>query len=251
MCRLLGVVSRRPTALGDLVAEDIDSFLALAGEHADGWGVAHRTRDGTAVDIAKGTARGDTDPRLRGLLADTVTDAALLHLRMASQDFRVAAGNTHPFGDRRSAFAHNGDFDPASALDDVIGPQLLATAVGDTDSERFHLAIRRRWDEGMSPVKAVMGAADDIRSLAKGFVSLNCLLLTPDGLLAYTEHDPDSAVIARRGPDYFRLHYREDDGSVAVASTGWPQPAPRWTPLPERCLLEVVPGTLTVTVHGG
>ncbi|MGC0379728.1 hypothetical protein [Streptomyces sp. SAI-229] len=94
-----------------------------------------------------------------------------------------------------------------------------------------------------------MQAADDIRCLADGCVSLNCLLLSPDGLPAYTEHDPGSPVIARRGSGCFGLHYRRYGGTVVVASTGWPRPQPDWTALPERCVLEITPGSLTTTVH--
>ncbi|MEU3519907.1 class II glutamine amidotransferase [Streptomyces sp. NPDC006654] len=252
MCRLLGVVSQRPAPMAELVADDLVPFLALACEHSDGWGMARRTVDGTgtAIGIDKGVGRGDLSARLGRLLDGSVTDAALLHLRMATPGFASVASNTHPFGDSGAAFAHNGEFTPATALDEVIGPALRATAGGDTDSERFHLAVRRRMDEGTDPVKAVLRAADDIRALANGFVSLNCLLLTPDALLAYTEHDPGSAVVARRGADYFRLSYRHNGDTVVVASTGVPQSGSQWTPLPERSLLEVRPGTLTAVVHG-
>ncbi|MCX5355702.1 class II glutamine amidotransferase [Streptomyces mirabilis] len=249
MCRLLGVVARRPVALTDLLASVLDPFLALATEHADGWGVARRTAGGS-VGITKDPRPAGQDARLRPLLATTITDAALVHLRMATPGSRVANANTHPFGDHRSAFAHNGDFSPVTALDEVAGPALAEAADGDTDSERFHLAIRRRTDDGMDPVKAVLQAADDIRAHAERFASLNCLLLTQNALLAYAEHDPDSEVIARRGTDYFHLRYRRTPDAVVVASTGWPQPAPHWQRVPERGLLEVVPGTLETTVHG-
>ncbi|WP_331728148.1 class II glutamine amidotransferase [Streptomyces sp. NBC_01176] len=248
MCRLLGVVARRPAALTDLLTPDLDPFLALATEHADGWGVARRTADGS-VGIIKDPRPAGQDARLRPLLDTTVTDAALLHLRMATPGSGVTLANTHPFGDYRSAFAHNGDFFPVNALDDVVVPALPEAAEGDTDSERFHLAIRRRTDDGMDPVKAVLQAADDIRAHAERSASLNCLLLTPNALLAYAEHDPDSEVIARRGADYFHLRYRKTADAVVVASTGWPQPAPHWQRVPERGLLELVPGTLETRVH--
>ncbi|MGC0379727.1 class II glutamine amidotransferase [Streptomyces sp. SAI-229] len=137
------MVSQQPGVLGDLVAEDLDPSLALAREHGDGWGVALRARD-RSVEITEDPGRVDTTPALRTLLGTSRTDAALPHLRMASQDFPVHRASTHPFGDRSVAFAHNGDFTPATGLDDVLGPDLLATAEGDTDSERFSLAVRRR-----------------------------------------------------------------------------------------------------------
>ncbi|HEY5836999.1 class II glutamine amidotransferase [Streptomyces sp.] len=249
MCRLLGAVARQPAAVSELLAEDLDPFLELACEHADGWGLAFR--DAThAVKAVKEPVRADVSPILRPLLDECTTDAALLHLRMASPQFPVSVPNTHPFGDTSAAFAHNGDFNPATCLDDVIGPTLLVTAEGDTDSERYYLAVRRYMDDGMEPAKALRQTADDIRSLATRFAALNCLLLTPSALYAYTEHDPHSEVIERRGAGYFGLHYRQDSGRVVVASTGWAQPEPRWTALPERHVLEIRRDDLEIVVHG-
>ncbi|MFB7780981.1 class II glutamine amidotransferase [Streptomyces bauhiniae] len=250
MCRLIGAVSRHPDTIRDLFADDLEPFLDLACEHGDGWGMAVRTPDATVESVKEPEpAYGE---RLRPLLDTSTTDAVLLHLRMASPGFPVSGSNTHPFGDSDMAFAHNGDFSPADALDEVIGSDLLASAGGETDSERFYLAVRRRVDDGVDPAKAIIQAAQDIRALASRFVSLNCLLLTAGGLYAYTEHDPHSEVIGRRGAGYFGLRYRTtEDGRVIVASTGWHQPEPEWEALPERHVLELTPGSLARTVHRG
>ncbi|MFG2884061.1 class II glutamine amidotransferase [Streptomyces sp. NPDC048297] len=249
MCRLLGVVAGEAATVSDLLADDLDPFLALACEHGDGWGLASRAPAGS-VETVKEPERADLSPGLRPLLDRCTTDTALLHLRMATPGIPVTPANTHPFGDARAAFAHNGDFTPVTCLDDTIGPDLLATAQGATDSERFHLAVRRRMDDGLEPAKALLQVADDIRARATRFVALNCLLLTPSALYAYTEHDPRSEVIQRRGTGYFGLHYRRENGKVVVASTGWAQPEPRWTLLPERHLLEIRRDDLGTVTHG-
>ncbi|MFJ8749455.1 class II glutamine amidotransferase [Streptomyces sp. NPDC102441] len=250
MCRLLGVVASDPGTVSDLLTDELDPFMSLACEHSHGWGFAFRSRGG-AVETVKEPVSAEVSTRLRPLLDTTTTDAALLHLRMASPGFPVTMPNTHPFGDAGAAFAHNGDFTPYTCLDEVIGPDRLARAEGDTDSERFSLAVRRHMDEGMEPVKALIRTADDLRSLATSFVSLNCLLLTPTALFAYTEHDPRSEVIERRGAGYFGLRYRQDGAKTVVASTGWPQPDPEWTVLPERHVLEIARGGPRTTIHGG
>ncbi|MEU3186712.1 class II glutamine amidotransferase [Streptomyces sp. NPDC006923] len=250
MCRLLGVVAGEPAPVSDLLSDDLDPFLALACEHSHGWGFAFRSRGG-AVESVKEPASAERSTRLRPLLTSCTTDAALLHLRMASEGFPVTMANTHPFGDAETAFAHNGDFTPYTSLDGVIGPELLTLAEGDTDSERFSLAVRRRMNDGLSPAKALIQTADDLRSLTTGFASLNCLLLTPTALLAYTEHDAGSEVIQRRGAGYFGLHYRQHGNRTVVASTGWPHPEPEWTTLPERHVLEIARGGAPrVTVYG-
>lgn len=249
MCRLLGVVAREAAPLSELLADDLDPFLAMACEHADGWGIASVTPEGTVASV-KEPVRADTSRRFDRAMGELTTDTALLHLRMASPQFPVVQENTHPFGDQRIAFAHNGDFNPADCLDPTIGDDLLTTAEGDTDSERFYLGIRLRLDDGMEPPKAIVSTVADVRVLATSFASLNCLLLTADALYAYTAHDPHSDVIGRRGPGYFALNYRTDPNSVVIASTGWPQNPPAWSPLPEGHVLEIRRGDLTTVVHG-
>ncbi|MFE1852188.1 class II glutamine amidotransferase [Streptomyces sp. NPDC059489] len=248
MCRLLGVISGTPRPLNELLSDDIDNFLQLAREHGDGWGLGLRSNNGT-IETRKDVERADRSHQLRGLLNTSTTDAALLHLRMASPDFALTHSNTHPFGDNTMAFAHNGDFMPSTVLDDLIGPNKLAAAQGDTDSERLYLGIRQRIDDGVDPAKAILQTADEVRTRSDQLMSLNCLLLTPDALFAYAEHDPHSEVITRRGPGYFGIHYRQDADKVIVASTGWPHPEPLWSALPERHVLQVTTGTLDLTLH--
>ncbi|WP_051777839.1 class II glutamine amidotransferase [Streptomyces violaceorubidus] len=248
MCRLLGVVSRTAAPLSSLLAEDIPPFLALACEHGDGWGIASLTTEGS-VTSAKEPAAADRSERFLPTLCGTRTDAGLLHLRMASPGLPVRAENTHPFGDTVVGFAHNGDFTPATCLDDVIGEEGLARAEGQTDSERFYLATRRRIDTGMTPPRALLATAADIRARATGSASLNCLLLTPRGLYAYTAHDPRSDVIRRRGADFFALKYRRSADRVVIASTGWPQESPRWSTVPEGQVLEIRRHDLSTVLH--
>ncbi|MFJ2095459.1 class II glutamine amidotransferase [Streptomyces sp. NPDC087901] len=250
MCRLLGVVSRQTAPLSDLLAEDITQFLSLAYEHGDGWGIASLAPDGTVTSVKEPVPAGTSD-RIQDAMRTTTTDAAILHLRMASPGLTLRPGNTHPFGDTHVAFAHNGDFSPASCLDDVIGDDLLAGAEGGTDSERFYLAVRRRIGEGLEPPKAILATAADIGALATRFASLNCLLLTPAALYAYTAHDPYSDVIRRRGKDFFALNYRRSSDSIIIASTGWPQPAPLWSRLPEGQVLEIRRDDLSTVMHRG
>ncbi|MFC4330551.1 class II glutamine amidotransferase [Streptomyces andamanensis] len=248
MCRLLGVVSRAAAPLSSLLAEDITPFLALACEHGDGWGIASLTADGT-VAAAKEPAAADRSERFLPTLCGTRTDAALLHLRMASPGLPVRAENTHPFGDTVVGFAHNGDFTPVTCLDEVIGEERLARAEGRTDSERFYLATRRRIDASMTPPRALLATAADIRARATSSASLNCLLLTPRALYAYAAHDPGSDVVRRRGEDFFALKYRRSADRVVIASTGWPQASPRWTTVPEGQVLEIRRHDLSTVLH--
>jgi predicted glutamine amidotransferase len=248
MCRLLGVVSRAPMSLTDSLDGQFGPFAELSGEHPDGWGVAS-WQDGRLA-VAKGAARADASPGFQAA-ADGVSDAAILHIRQASPGLPNAVGNTHPFAAGTAsgtvAFAHNGYFTPADALDELIGSGMLASAGGTTDSERYFLRVLTLLAEH-GPVGAIARAADDIRTRAE-FASLNCLLLTPDALYAYSEEDPASEVSRRRGPDFFRLRYRVAANRVVVASSGIPQPAPEWGLLPYHQVLEIRRGDLDVQTH--
>lgn len=241
MCRLLGVVAERPAPIADLLAEVLPAFLELSVEHADGWGLSYRRPDGT-LEIVKGIGPACKSEKLKAQLADCVTDMALVHLRMASPGSLVTESNTHPFGDSQVAFAHNGEFFPGTCVDPLIDRSMLSRARGDTDSERYYLTVRERIGSGAGPDKAIVQAAADIRYQSERYASLNCLLLTPDALIAYADHDPQSAVIRRRGEDFFALRHRTYRGRTIVASQGWPQPEPTWTRLPERAVLSVPRG---------
>jgi predicted glutamine amidotransferase len=250
VCRLLGVVADRPAPVTSLLGDDLQPFLDLACEHKDGWGLGHLGPDGL-IRIDKGTERADGDDRLMQRLRRCHTTMAVLHLRMASPRFAVELGNTHPFGDGRAAFAHNGDISPAECLDPLIAPELLAGVKGGTDSERYYLAVRSRLDLGDTEEQAITTVTGQIRRRAGAVMSLNCLLLTPSGLFAYAEHDPGSEVMARRGSGFFGLSYRHGPDRTVIASQGWPQPRPHWQDVPEQKVLSVRTGPRTIRVQGG
>ncbi|MFE3112652.1 class II glutamine amidotransferase [Kitasatospora indigofera] len=246
MCRLLGVVTRDPMRLADSLTDLIDPFTQLACEHSDGWGIAAWHSDGELA-LAKDVTPAHTSPAYTDVTTGPATDAALLHIRMASPELAVDKHNTHPFTAGTVAFAHNGDFLPVEAIDHLIDPDLLAGAAGNTDSERYFLRILTLMRE-KDPADAVAQAAADIRARA-GIRSLNCLLLTQDALYAYAEEDPESEVSRRRGPDFFRLRYRVQDDRVIVASSGIPQATPDWSVLPYRQVLEVRRTDLRLTTR--
>lgn len=247
MCRLLGVVTRTARPLADSLGELAAPFTELGREHRDGWGIAAWPAQCAALRTVKDTVPAAESRLWDEALTGTLTDAAVLHLRLASPGLPVVPGNTHPFTAGTLAFAHNGFFTPYDALDDLIDADLLAGRAGSTDSERFFLRVLTLLREA-DPVDALARAAADIRARAS-FAALNCLLLTERALYAYSDEDPDSEVSRRRGPDFFRLRYRADGDRVVVASSGVPQPEGRWTVLPYRRTLEIHRSSLRVSVH--
>jgi predicted glutamine amidotransferase len=246
MCRLLGVVATQPASLSELLAAELEPFVELASEHKDGWGISYVNPYGQVV-TAKEAISAHQSATFRLLIEQVVTTAAILHLRMGSPGHMATMLNTHPFGGVHCGFAHNGQFTPAGALDGTLGDG-LAAARGDTDSERFYLAVRHRIDSGTAPAAAIAEAAADIRVLADGWESANCLLLTPSALYAYADHSPGSETIKRRGPGFFDLRCLTEPHRVVIASTGWPQPADRWQRIHEHRVLEIG-FDLMLTVH--
>jgi hypothetical protein len=96
-------------------------------------------------------------------------------------------------------------------------------------------------------VRALHEAAELIADAAE-VVSLNCLLLTRDALYASARYD-EKVVLARgEEPANYELRYRATADHVAVASSGWSQPAP-WAPLRNGEVLEIRRHDLRVSVH--
>lgn len=245
MCRLLGWVTRTPTALRDLLDdEDLRDFTELSVKHGDGWGVARATDSGVKVHKRPDAAR---ESRSFALWARAhATDLGMAHLRWATMGLGVGIENTHPFTDGRVAFAHNGSVLSPESLDRLVDPRVARLRRGTTDSERYFLAVLSRMTEGATPQEALRDTADEIARTSP-FTSLNCLLMTPDELVAMCRYDPDGPL-EDKDPEYYRLRYRVTDDAVVVSSSGWGRD---WQELANGELLTVRRGSLASTVHSG
>ena len=238
MCRLLGWVTHAPTTPRDLLGdEDLLDFTELSVKHGDGWGVARATEAGVKVHKRPGTARGS---RSFGAWARTqATDLGMAHLRWATMGLSIGIENTHPFTDGRVAFAHNGSVLSPTSLDALVAPQVARLRRGTTDSERYFLAVLSRMVDGASPHEALRETIADIERTSP-FTSLNCLLMTPDELIALCRYDP-AGPLEDKDPEYYRLRYRVTDDAVVVSSSGWGRD---WQELANGDLLVVRRGTL-------
>jgi predicted glutamine amidotransferase len=245
MCRLLGVLSATPGALVEQLGADLSRFTELSQTHCDGWGIAYWNAGGDLV-TAKHPEPAQGSERFQAAVEAAHTDAALLHLRKASKNMANLMDNTHPFVAGGVAFAHNGYLAPLSALDRLVSEAGGRPSVGATDSERyFNLVLAGL--PGNGAVRALHQAAELIADAAE-VVSLNCLLLTRDALYASARYD--EKVILSRGDELglYELRYRVTPDHVAVASSGWSQPAP-WAPLRNGEILEVRRHDLRTSVH--
>ncbi|WP_159078235.1 class II glutamine amidotransferase [Salinibacterium hongtaonis] len=237
MCRLLGFVSRTETTIPDALGTDFEAFTALsAGLHADGWGLAAENASGRTHAIAAEAAHSSA--RYAAAFSGTRTTSAIAHLRAATLDLAVAERNTHPFIHGNLSFAHNGSIREVAAIEPLIDADLRATLQGETDSERYLLALVSEMRRS-SVVDAVRTVAEQLGDVADE-ASINALLLTPDELIIVAD-DPAKAP-AFLGADYYELSYTVTDDYTAVASSGWEREG--WHRVPERSVLTLDRRTL-------
>jgi predicted glutamine amidotransferase len=247
MCRLLAYATAGPRTLASLLGEpDLAAFTQLSALHTDGWGTARMAGAALEVETAPDAARQSAAFSI--MAQQAATDLALMHLRWATLGLPVAKRNTHPFTDGHVAFAHNGSIEPPQGLEAMIHEKHRPLMQGDTDSERYFLAVLSRLPEDLSGGDALAAAVGStVTDIAAGFTysSLNSVLLTPRHIVATCFFDPEAEAKAVE-PEYFRLRYRIAPDSVLVGSSGW---GTGWQDLPNGHLLVVDRGTLATSVH--
>lgn len=244
MCRLLGFVSRDETTIPRALGDDFDAFTALsAGLHADGWGIAAEDAKGAKGRTLKLAAEAAHSSASYAAATSAPVLSAVTHLRAATLDLEVAERNTHPFVHGELSFAHNGSIREIAAIEPLIDADLLAGIRGETDSERYLLALvsELRRASVVDAVRTVTARLHDVAVEA----SLNALLLTPDELIIVA--DDARKAPAFLGPDYYELSYRVGKNFTAVASSGWQQDG--WVRVPERAILTIDRRTQQLTVH--
>lgn len=242
MCRLLCYVCPAE-APAQAAADVLPAFTAMSAEHKDGWGIAWHSPEGIRTIREPATAMHSS--RYAEAVKAVATDAALLHLRLASPGIPVAEVNSHPFLRDGMAFGHNGFVGPVETVDTLIGPGLEPE--GTTDSERYFLAVLSRVRDGAGAGEALLKTALDLVALSDTS-SANAVLLTDDALHVVCAYRPGSQPPGRPS-DYFALRYRADPDAVVVASTGVARDG--WTDLPNRSVLSVVRATRECTVASG
>ena len=216
MCRLLAFTSLERKSFYDVVGSDFEKFVALSAEHKDGWGITSIDKAGKVsrtVDLERAVASSTFVD-----VKDRPADSGLLHLRLASKGLTIDIKNNHPFVDGTYSFMHNGTIRPAASVEAFIDPEFANRAQGSTDSERYFYVI-------LSEIKK-HGLVDGLRSAVTkisdncNFSSINCMLLTPDYLIAACEFNTGEQSEWTVNSHY-ELRYRSDESGVVISSTGW------------------------------
>lgn len=240
MCRLLSYVCAAEATPTKVLADLVPRFSAMSREHKHGWGMAWLDPDGVQV-VREPVAALNSD-RFEEVTTTVSSNVAMLHLRLATGDLAVSAANTHPFLYDGLAFMHNGSIEPIPDIESLIAHDLRPG--GETDSERYFLAVLSSIRSGESREQALLGTAKRLLDLPMAS-GANAMLLTPYALHVVCAYHPGTQPPGRPD-DYFGLRYRADEYSIVVASTGVPQDG--WEELPNGSVLTIARNVLEYTV---
>lgn len=232
MCRMLGIVSRKPIRsfyLNDFQAlAHIGRVPESASEfgHKDGWGIVYFDRgmpiylDRQPTDAFQDKRYVEALERMNSLLVSRVL---LAHLRRRSVG-AVSMENTLPFIHKVWAFVHNGTVYNFDA--EIEGERKDAT-----DSKRFFGLLVHEIEAGGSDVEgAIQCVADNVRSTYK-YSSLTFLL--SDGAKLYAYRDFAQA----KDEEYYGLMYAKEDELVLFSQE--PIWSKDWVIVSNRCLVVV------------
>ena len=243
MCRLLGYVASEERTFADVVGEGFENFIELSKEHKHGWGISAsstETRNTTLVrDLTLAAESAVFNESANGLKSD----GALLHLRLASKGLTVDLSNNHPFVHGEFSFMHNGTIKSISSVEKFVDPRYLSQFTSTTDSERYFYTVLTAIDE----LGLLEGVRKAVRTIAANceFTSINCMLLSPDYMVAvceFNESDESEWTVN----SHYELRYSAEDGVIKVASTGWGKD--HWSRLQNHSILVIDRRDLTFEV---
>jgi glutamine amidotransferase len=242
MCRFLAYVGP-PVAAPVLLVDPPFSLLhqctaareqTSGCENPDGWGIAWYSTSGPPMRY-RTTTPMPVDVAGLDQLAGIVSGHLLAHVRHKSPGSPTEVAGNAPFVEGSWSFAHNGFVDGfregrREELRGQLSPRRLAALAGDSDSEILFGLVLDRIDEGA-------GAPDAVTHVIAGLGPGKYNVVLTDG----------RRLVATRWGN--SLHLRRDDpvtGGRIVASEPYDDD-PSWESVPDRSLVVVESGAVTVT----
>ena len=195
MCRLLLVKSDREFAIADQLVRLAHIAKNSKEFQGHGWGCAYRECDSWRHYKSIAPIWEDDFSRFGA------SKLLLAHARSAFKDEGIVVENNMPFYDDRHVFIFNGE---------LRGVKIAEQ--GRIGAEKIFNFIKR-FDRG-DMLEALQRGTDLIRKRTKYVRAMNIIMA--DEQRAYL------ASIFNEDPDYFTLHYSQDEGRLIVASDPLP-----------------------------
>ena len=234
MCRLLGYTSPTPTTFEKVVGSNFKEFVSLAKDHCDGWGIS--TTNNKTAELYKEPVSASKSEHFKDEIEKHKSNAALLHLRWATEGMAVNEANTHPFTYQDITFIHNGSITPPTSLDPLIDKKYLQLACGTTDSERYFLYLLTQIEK-YGFIDGVKRGLSYIKNNCT-YSSINMMIINNQAFMAACIYNQDKIPDKfKSSPDYYHLKYSTINGQVVVASSGWNQDG--WQQIPNGGVLVV------------
>ena len=236
MCRLFAQHASVHHDLREPLCVAHNALRVQSHKHVHGWGIGWY--DASGVQVRRGIMAAHADDAFVEAAREVHSAIVLAHVRDASVG-AVSELNTHPFVHGRWLFAHNGTVarfrkvaKVRAELEAEIDPELRASVLGDTDSERcFYLFLSRvlRRPRGAHP------SLEDVRAALADTVHTISRIADPHAETPSSMNllvtDGEVLAVCRRGRSLHVAPHIATSGVFAIASE--PIGVGPWRELPE------------------
>ena len=217
MCRLFCWVSSTPISAAEALEDDQLLLTEMSKIHNDGWGGAFLSST-ASIDLEKEIVAAYTSDLYQKVVTETHASSGMIHLRWATGNYAVCLENTHPFLNNGIAFEHNGGFENAQALAQLIDADVLNQREGETDSEWYFLLLQTLIRKHGTIELAYKELIPIMKKLCP-YSSLNAMILTPDHLYVVSAYDPERHPIELE-LDYYHLSWEQIGDLTCAWSSG-------------------------------
>ncbi|RLI42580.1 hypothetical protein DRO64_06220 [Candidatus Bathyarchaeota archaeon] len=241
MCRLLGVLSVKPTNARRYLLDDpcslyIQSMADPRRLQGDGWGIGYY-RNGKPVLIK------DYRPVYRdyrgffSAVQKVRSNIIIAHIRRASnprglkKEALISVENSQPFTYGRYIFAHNGTIMIPDELAETLGSWKMRIR-GLNDSEVYFWFLMKKMSEGLNLAEALREFKETMRDLwvkvrsaypdkHQPYHMLNIIFSDGEALYAYCEYDENAKPVKSlcfRDQLVYQMCYKIRDDELVIAS---------------------------------